>query len=169
MVSYPYLEVQMHMRRKDREVSDFAGLKAIIEECKVCCVAMQDEAGLYIVPMNFGYEFDGETLSLYFHSAKAGRKVDVLSKGAEVAFEMDCGHALVADDIACRNGFAFKSIVGNGQAGLLTDDDEKMQALKLIMLHQTGRDWEMPPAAANAVALFKITSTRFSGKQRLAL
>ena len=159
----------MTMRRKDREVTEFSALKAIIDECKVCCVAMQDEEGLYIVPMNFGYEFNGEQLILYFHSAKAGRKVNVLSKGATVAFEMDCGHGLIADDIACRNGFTFKSIIGNGQASLVIDDNEKMKALKLIMLHQTGKDFEMPPAAANAVALFKIESTSFTGKQRVML
>lgn len=155
------------MRRKDREVTSCEALKEIIDKCMVCRVAMQDETGLYIVPMNFGYEFDGEKLTLYFHSAKAGRKVDIMAKGADVAFEMDCDHELIAHEIACRNGFAYSSIIGNGKATQLEEPEEKLRALQLIMVHQTGKEFDMPLAAGNAVALFKLESTSFAGKQRL--
>ena len=58
------------MRRKDREITDIEEIRDIIEKCKVCRLAMQDEEGLYLVPLNFGYEFEEESLALYFHSAK---------------------------------------------------------------------------------------------------
>lgn len=45
------------MRRKDREITDIEEIRDIIEKCKVCRLAMQDEEGLYLVPLNFGYEF----------------------------------------------------------------------------------------------------------------
>lgn len=154
------------MRRKDREVTEPAGLLNIIQECKVCRVAMQDAQGPYIVPLNFGYEFSNGKLTLYFHSAKEGRKIDILSKSPIVAFEMDCSHQLIESNIACRNGYAYKSIIGNGKACLIDDVDEKLKGLSHIMVHQTGRKFEMPPAAANAVAVFKIESTEFTGKSR---
>ncbi|MDF3005137.1 MAG: 5-nitroimidazole antibiotic resistance protein [Oscillospiraceae bacterium] len=154
------------MRRKDREVTEPAALLEIIRECKICRIAMQDEQGLYIVPLNFGYEFDDGKLTLYFHSAKEGRKIDILSKAPIVAFEMDCSHQLIESEIACRNGYAYKSIIGNGSASLIDDIEEKIKGLSLIMNHQTGKEFEMPPQAANSVAVFKIQATDFTGKSR---
>ena len=154
------------MRRKDREVTEPTELLKIIQGCKVCRLAMQDERGLYILPLNFGYEFDGDSLTLYFHSAREGRKIDILSQSPAVAFEMDCDHQLVASDIACRNGYAYKSIIGNGNACLINDTEEKIKGLCLIMLHQTGKEWEMTAQAAASVAVFKVTATGFTGKIR---
>lgn len=154
------------MRRKDREVTEVTELLKIIQECKVCRVAMQDEQGLYIIPLNFGYEFIDGNLTLYFHSAKEGRKIDILSKSPAVAFEMDCSHQLIESEIACRNGYAYKSIIGNGNAKLIEDVEQKMKGLSLIMIHQTGKEFEMPPQAANSVAVFKVEATEFTGKSR---
>ncbi len=154
------------MRRKDREVTETAELLKIIQACKVCRVAMQDDQGLYIVPLNFGYEFMDGRLTLYFHSAKEGRKIDILSKSPAVAFEMDCNHQLIESDVACQNGYSYKSIIGNGRASLTEDIDEKIKGLSLIMVHQTGKEFEMPPQAANSVAVFKVDATVFTGKSR---
>ncbi|WMJ84379.1 pyridoxamine 5'-phosphate oxidase family protein [Oscillospiraceae bacterium LTW-04] len=154
------------MRRKDREVTDPTALLNIIEECKVCRVAMQDEQGLYIVPLNFGYVFDEGKLTLYFHSAKEGRKIDILSKSPVVAFEMDCSHQLIESEIACRNGYAYKSIIGTGDASLIKSFEEKIKGLSHIMIHQTGKEFEMPPQAVNSVAVFKIDAIEFTGKSR---
>ncbi len=154
------------MRRKDREVTETAELLKIIQACKVCRVAMQDDQGLYIVPLNFGYEFMDGRLTLYFHSAKEGRKIDILSKSPAVAFEMDCNHQLIESDVACQNGYSYKSIIGNGRASLTEDIDEKIKGLSLIMVHQTGKEFEMPPQAANSVAVFKVDATEFTGKSR---
>ena len=63
-----------------------------------CRIAMIDNAQAYIVPMNFGYDFQGETLSLYFHCANEGRKIDILRVSKDVCFEMDCAHKLIADN-----------------------------------------------------------------------
>jgi len=34
----------------------------------------------YIVPMNFGYEMADGALSLYFHCANEGRKINIIKK-----------------------------------------------------------------------------------------
>ncbi len=154
------------MRRKDREVAEPAQLLKIIQQCKVCRVAMQDAQGLYILPLNFGYKLNDGRLTLYFHSAKEGRKIDILSQSPAVAFEMDCGHQLIASEVACRNGYAFQSIIGTGRASLVTDIDEKIKGLACLMLHQTGRAWKMTAQEADTVAVFKIEATEFTGKIR---
>ena len=48
------------MRRKDREIRDLDQLEDILKECDAVRIAAQDEAGLFIVPMNFGYRLEGE-------------------------------------------------------------------------------------------------------------
>ena len=52
----------MKMRRMDRLVSDRARIGRIIADSAVCRVAVKDEEGLYIVPLSFGYVYEGETL-----------------------------------------------------------------------------------------------------------
>lgn len=63
------------MRRKDRELTELGEILQVVERCKVCRLAMADAAGLYLVPMNFGYAYVEGRLELYFHSAREGRKV----------------------------------------------------------------------------------------------
>lgn len=152
------------MRRKDREVTEKSELIKIIDECKVCRIAMQDRDGLYIVPMNFGYAFEQDTLVLYFHSAKEGRKIDALRENPEVCVEMDCGHELITADAACKYGYYYKSIIGNGTAEFIDDVEEKKTALSALMRHQTGRDFSFDEKMVNSVAVFKIVVHQYTGK-----
>ena len=62
------------MRRKDREIRDLDQLEDILKECDAVRIAAQDEAGLFIVPMNFGYRLEGEKLTLFVHSAPGEEK-----------------------------------------------------------------------------------------------
>jgi len=125
---------------------------------------MKDETGLYIVPMNFGYSFDGNQLVLFFHSAKQGRKIDSLKANNEVCFEMDCEHKLLDADTACNYGFYFKSVIGNGQAEFIDDIEEKKSALSVLMKHQTGQDFTFDDKMAGIVTVFKIVASSFTGK-----
>jgi len=106
----------MNLRRKDREINEINELLQVIDQCKICRIAMQDNEGLYIVPMNFGYIYENKQLVLYFHSAKEGRKISALKENSNVCFEMDCENRLTAGDKACKYSYSFKSIIGNGTA-----------------------------------------------------
>ena len=152
------------MRRKDREVTDITEIMEIINNCKVIRVAMKDIEGLYIVPLNFGYSYLDDKLTLYFHSAKEGRKLNAIEEDPEVAFEMDCEHRLIEAKIACLYGFAFKSIVGNGIASIVENIEEKKIALSLLMQHQTGKDFTFEDKHAKAVTVFKVDVNEFSAK-----
>ena len=152
------------MRRKDREVTELNELKQIIDQCKVCRIAMQDEAGLYIVPMNFGYTFDNNQLILFFHSAKEGRKINALKENSDVCFEMDCNHSLITANVTCNYGYSFKSIIGNGKAVFIDDVGEKKTALSTLMKHQTRQDFSLDDRMVNTVCVFKIIVHNYSAK-----
>lgn len=158
------------MLRKDREITDRAALIRVLDTCKVCRLAIKTSGAPYIVPMNFGYELAGQgSLCLYFHSRmNAGRKLALLRENPQVGFEMDCDHALLEADQPCLYGFAFSSIVGTGTMTLVDDLEEKKRLLAVFMKHQTGQDFVFRDVEAKCVAVWKLVSDDFSGKQRAA-
>ncbi|MDR2051979.1 MAG: pyridoxamine 5'-phosphate oxidase family protein [Treponema sp.] len=156
------------MRRKDREVTGTEELLSIIRANKVCRLGMADGDMPYVVPLNYGFEFDGGRLVLYFHCAGEGKKIGILKKNSHVCFEIDGEHELTAGEIACEYGFNFASIIGFGDARFIDGEAEKSRALAVLMKHQTGgdRDFSFAPAHLRAVTVFKVTAHSFTGKRR---
>jgi len=152
------------MRRKDREVTDINELLDIIQECRICHLGMQDDKGIYIVPLNYGFEYVENQLNLYFHSAKVGRKIDALKLNPNVCIEMDCDHRLIEGDKACDYSFGFKSIIGNGQVSFVEEYNEKLKGLQLLMHHETMKEFEFDEKMVNMVTVMKVVVQEFSGK-----
>ena len=84
----------------------------------------QDGAGrtAYEVPLNFGYTCEDGAFTFYCHSAKEGKKLDVIRKNASVAFEMDCQNALQHGETACTHSYYYASVLGEGKAEILEGD-----------------------------------------------
>lgn len=152
------------MRRKDREVTDINELLDIIQECRICHLGMQDDKGIYIVPLNYGFEYVENQLNLYFHSAKVGRKIDALKLNPNVCIEMDYDHRLIEGDKACDYSFGFKSIIGNGQVSFVEDYNEKLKGLQLLMHHETMKEFEFDEKMVNMVTVMKVVVHEFTGK-----
>lgn len=154
------------MRRKDREVSDIDGIINIIEKCKVCHVAMVDNGLPYVVPLNFAYTIKENTLTLYFHSAKTGRKLDILQQNNNVCFEMVCEGKLGHVENPCNSGCFFESVLGFGKIEFIDDVDEKCKALTLLMRYQANQEFSFTPEQANSVCIYKIITKDFIGKKK---
>ena len=163
------------MRRADREVTDPERIAAIIAACDIVEVAYADAEGLTIVPLNFGfdYEYDEATgkLTLWFHSAPHGRKLDAIRAAADgrlpVAFTMQTDCEVVAGRTTCNWGEAFKSIVGNGTASIIDDLDEARQGLALLMKQQAGMEHaEFTDQQVRAVTVWKVEADYLTAKVR---
>lgn len=89
------------MRRTDREVTDPEKIQDIVNRCTCCRIGFNDIGEVYIVPLNFGYQKNGDTYVVYFHGAHEGRKIDLIKKNPKVCFEMDTNYKLTEADIAC--------------------------------------------------------------------
>lgn len=152
------------MRRQDREVTDKLEIRKIIDACQVLRIALKDGEGLYLVPLNFGFE-DSEPWTFYFHSAKKGRKLSAIRKDPHVAFEMDTAHRLIEAKTACGYGFAFDSVIGQGLASIVSDPEEKKKGLSLLMKSQTGKDFAFTDKQAETVTVWKVTVTSLSAKR----
>lgn len=155
------------MRRSDREITDIQRLLEIIGHCQVCRLALWDEMGPYLVPLNFGYTYEDGQLTLYFHSAKKGRKVDAIRQRPKAAFEMDRAHQLMEGKTACEYSFRYQSITGAGTISPIEDPAAKQQALEQIVAHQTGAHLSVPLEAVGGVAVFRLEADWFTGKEHL--
>jgi len=156
------------MRRKDRAVTDKKEIIEILENNDVCRIGMKDSLGLYIVPLNYGYEFNRDKLTLYFHGAKEGRKAETFKKGnCEVAIEIDEKIKMEGKgDLACTYTYYYKSIIGNGIASTIENYDEKLRALQLLMKNVTKRsDFKYNEASVKNVLVMKVDVTSFSVKK----
>ena len=154
------------MRRKDREVTDFAKIENIISRCTCCRIGFHDDGEVYIVPLNFGYEVKDDTYTFYFHGAKEGRKIDLIKKNPVVGFEMDTDYALKEADTACGYSARFQSVIGTGVVSIVSDSDEKEKGISLLMEHNTGkRNWVFDEKMMNAVTIFKLEVTKMSCKE----
>jgi len=119
------------MRRKDKEIVDKKVMVSIIEKAMICRVGMcwQDEP--YVIPMNFGYR----NHYIFLHSAREGRKLDILRSNDKVCIEFDVDVELVQSQEACKTSMNYQSVLIFGKAVILKDVVEKKRALDIIMHH----------------------------------
>lgn len=154
------------MRRKERQITDEKKLAQIIEACHCIRVGFSCEGQIYIVPVNFGYIFENGGYTFYFHSAKEGRKIELIMRSPAVGFEMDTGYGLKTSASACGHSAYFQSIIGQGRVSIVEDWEEKKKGLQAVMEHETGRrEWEFQEKMLDAVCVWKLEVREFTGKE----
>ena len=175
------------MRRRDREVLGDENIAKIIEQCTTCHVAMVDDTNAnmpYVIPLSFGYSLNNGVLELYFHCAHVGKKLDCIRKNPNIAFSMCVENRIeIHEDVYCKSGRFYASVVGQGKAEIVEDVAEKCRGLSLLMERQAAgsaqhpnfahstqstspHKFEFTPEQAATVTVFKITSTNFTGKAK---
>lgn len=155
------------MRRKDREITDINQICQILNKCKVCRIAMVDKQNKpYVVPVNFGYTFENNKLTLYIHGVDEGKKIDIISSNPYVCIEMDCNHQLTSAQTICSYGYNYSSIIANGYAEILTNIEEKKKGLEIFMFSQTEKQFLFTDEMALNVSVIKIVVDNYSCKQR---
>ncbi len=154
------------LRRVEREVTKQEDIIAIIRDCDCMRVGMIDGDEVYIVPVNFGVQSSASKISLYFHGAQAGRKYELLMNGAKVGFEMDCRHELIENPIACAYSFKYCSVIGTGRVSVMPDDERK-EALQIIMNHYSAKIHEFSEEAIKSVCVFRLDVDKICGKAHI--
>ncbi len=150
------------MRKKEREIKDKSRIESIIKRATVCRIALSEDNVPYVVPLNFGYKDN----FLYFHSAKEGRKIDMIRKNKNVCFEIDIDSKLIEAERPCDWSTKYYSIIGFGQAFLVEDLEEKREALDIIMEHYSGKSsFEYPEKIINNLAVIKVRIESMTGKK----
>ena len=153
------------MRRSDREVKEFADVVAIMRKCDVCRVALNGDGYPYILPLNFGMQVEGDKITLYFHGALEGTKYALIEKDNRASFEMDCAHRLVTDPERGSCTMEYESVIGQGHIEILSDD-EKYDALRVLMEHYHQADFPFNKAVIPHTKVFKLVVESVTAKER---
>ncbi len=156
------------MTRRERQVTDINKILEILDKAKVVRLGLVDGDEAYVVPMNYGYTYENDKLTLYLHGARRGKKIDLMKANPKVFFEMDCDIVPFEGEVACKYGITYSSIMGKGRAEILENPEEKMQALTYLMKTQTGKDFEFNEKLVSVVAVIRIDVTEFTAKHRPA-
>ena len=153
------------MRRKDREIQDRDVMDEIITQAEVCRLGLSRDNHPYVVPVSFGY--DGNCL--YFHSAEKGMKIDYMLANPQVCFELEQAVQIVPhEEIACKWGHAYTSVIGFGTVREITETARKTEAMNHIMRHYSGKDWEFDPHEFARTRVWCISIEQMTGKHRNA-
>ena len=151
------------MRRKDRHVTDWQEICAILDACQVLHLGLQGADGPYVVPLSFGWEEQAGRIVLYFHGASAGKKAALLEAQPLVCIE--CARFFQYIQVKGGVTAAYESVIGFGQA-VLCQGAEAAHGLQLLLSH-CGMDPALADGCAHmaatkvyAVALDEITAKR---------
>ena len=130
------------MLKAKLEVTDQEKILEFLKNNRVVRLAFNTDSAPYIVPMNYGFEYNNGELILFLHCATQGRKIELIKKDPYVGFEIDAVINTVTADVACRFSIKYESIIGTGHI-CITDDAEKVNCLNKIMLQFSGREkWD---------------------------
>lgn len=171
------------MRRKDRQMPpNFA--HQVIDKAQYGVVSMIDGENTYSVPLSIVRSGD----VLYFHSAKQGRKVDVLARNANVTVvfvgdkrvpenyssdeleEMNKDASMAVKLISNVFTTEFESTIVTGVAKLVDNEEEKITAMRLICEKYTPNKMEYfdtaITAGLNRTNVYKVEMESISAKRK---
>lgn len=154
------------MKRREYEITNMSEILTILDRSKIIHIGLCDEDQPYVLPMNYGYVYENDTLTFYLHGAKEGYKYDLIKKNPKISFALECDTIPFDGKVACQYGMSYSSILGKGFATIVEDVQEKANALTVLMKTQTGQDFEFNDKLVSIVNVIKVTVTDFTAKKR---
>ena len=150
------------MRRKDREMDEAFAL-SVLDRCAYMTLAMRDGRGdPYCIPVSAVREGD----VLYFHCAPEGEKADCLRACPRVCLSAVGETRLVPENFSTE----YESAVVRGTAEEVTEEREKIHALRLICLRYAPGNMAGFDAAVerslSRTGIWKITMEQVTGKRK---
>jgi len=154
-------ETHRSMRRKEREITDRAEIDAILAANKVMHLALADNGTPFLVPLFYAY--DGTFI--YFHSASAGTKIELLKRNPKVCFEVSMDHGIIESEKACDFEARHRTVIGSGKARFVEAESEKISALNRIVARFSDRQFEYPKPTLRQTTVIRIEIESIHGKK----
>ncbi len=115
------------IRRKEKAIESKEEMIAILEKSKYITIAMCQDNVPYLVTLSHGY--DREKNCIYFHCAREGKKVDILSKHNTIWGQAIEDHGYTEG--ACDHLYATTQFKGN--VTFIEDVKDKERALGIMI------------------------------------
>ena len=146
------------MRRSDREITQRDKLLELLDKCRVMHLGLTDGTAPYVVPLHFGWEEKEGEITLYFHSAPEGRKMDCVRRNPSCFIAVTGDTRVIGSAEACGWTAAYESLMMEGEVDILSSDEEKRHGLDALMRH-CGYEGE-PSYSAQALAKTTVCRVR---------
>ena len=154
------------MRRSDREIKNRQEIIEVLNRCDIVRLGINTPDYPYIIPMGFGMESEGDFLTLWFHCAHEGRKLDLIKQNPRVGFEADCSHKLIEGEKASNYTMEYESVIGCGNIEICHDKDTKLRGMKAIMgKYAPSKTFEFSEQEINSICVLRLDIKQISGKQ----
>ena len=152
------------MRRQDREISDLTQICGILKRSRVCFLSLCDGSTPYTVPMNFGFTEEAGCITLYLHSAKRGRKIELIRKNPNVCAAFGTMLSFEDGETGCKATAQYESVVGFGTAEILSDRKACEKGLSCLLSQYESRAAHDFSALLDKTAVIRVALDRITGK-----
>lgn len=154
------------MRRTDREITDPSVLDDILRRGGCLHLSLMDGEFPYVVPLNYGYTRENGRPVFYFHSASAGKKLELIRKNPNAAFCVTLEHGVIPGETAGNYSFAYESVAGTGTVSMVEELSEKQNALAVLFFHYAPEAaFSASAQAVSHTAVFRLTVQEIWGKR----
>jgi nitroimidazol reductase NimA-like FMN-containing flavoprotein (pyridoxamine 5'-phosphate oxidase superfamily) len=117
----------------DREVID-----QILDDGFICHVGFAVDGRPFVIPT--GYARVGDRL--FIHGSQASRMLRTLGQGIDVCVTVTLLDGLVLARSAFHHSMNYRSVLVFGNAGVVDDPDEKLEALRALSEHMIPGRWD---------------------------
>jgi hypothetical protein len=156
------------MRYSENEVKDKITITEFLKEEPFGTLGLVDKNKPYAVPVNFVYFND----KIYFHSARAGRKWEIIHKNANAFFLVAKQYSIIPAQTPCNVGASYFSVMLEGTLRIVNDKTEKETAFNTFIKkyapeakHLSAQQIDNYRSSLNTgMALFAIDITSISAK-----
>lgn len=154
------------MRRDEREITSIDEIYDILTRCDVIRLSMNDSPYPYCIPMTFGVEKKEDKIIIYLHSAKEGKKWELLDKDNHVCIEADLYYHTVkeGDSITAK----YESVIGFGKVEKLDEQQDKVAAFKVMLAHYKEKGFPVTSCKGlEPSQVFKVELDEVTGKHNI--
>ena len=149
--------------RRGKQLLSKEDTTAVMDRCTNGVLAcLGDEDYPYAVPLSYVY-FDDK---IYFHSAKAGHKIDAITKNPKVSFTVIDEDTIVSKEYTTY----FRSVIAFGKARVV-EGDEWLAAFKALVEKYSGDQPEEAKqkevAGCTQACLIAIDVEHITGKEAI--
>lgn len=150
------------VRRQDRLLDQDRAMQ-LLETAEYGVLSMVDiDHKPYAIPVNFVMDED----CIYIHCATQGRKLDILECNEDVSFCVVGNVNLLPSKFTTE----YESVILTGCATIITSDDERMQALELLLNKFSPNDkavgMKYAKASFRRTDIVRIDIDTISGKRK---
>ena len=166
METYAPTERTQVRRLPKRGVYDKAQVHAILDEGRICHVGFVVDGQPFVIPT--GYARSGD--QIYIHGSAASRMMRASAAGVDVCATVTLVDGFVLARSAFHHSINYRSVVVLGKARLVTDPDEKREALRCFTNHVVAGRWDEvrqpAPAEMKATSVLALPLEEVSAKVR---